>query len=434
MPAKRIVLTAVGSLGDLHPYLAIAVGLKERGHEAIVATSACYRRKVEALGLCHRTIRPDSDCVTDPAVMRRFMDLRWGTFRCLREFIVPALVESYEDTLAAAEGADLLVSHSITYATGLVAEKQGIPWVSTLTTPSCVFSAFDPPLIPGYPEVSKLLRPLGPTFWRVTHYVLERVSRPWGHPWHRLRREIGLPDWRGNALVDRLSPDLVLGLFSRRLADKQVDWPPQTEVTGFPILDRDDASVMPAELERFLAAGSPPIVFTLGITAAIVGGRFFEESVAAARALGRRAVLVGKRYDGDPLPSCDDAIVCEYVPFSQLFPRAAAIVHAGGISSTGLAMRSGRPMLVVPFAHDQPDNAERLRRLGVALTIPGRRYTAARAVAALRPLLDDASYAQRAAEVGEQVREEDGVRNACDALEEFLQKRERRSTATMIER
>jgi UDP:flavonoid glycosyltransferase YjiC (YdhE family) len=366
--------------------------------------------------------------VTDPAVMRHFMDLRFGTFRCLREFIVPALAESYEDTLAAAKGADLLVSHSITYATGLVAEKKGIPWVSTFTTPSCVFSAFDPPLIPGYPEVSKLLRPLGPTFWHVTHDVLERVSRPWGRPWHRLREEIGLPPWRGNALVDRHSPDLILGLFSRRLAAKQADWPPQTVVTGFPILDRDNASVMPAELERFVEAGSPPIVFTLGITAAIVGGRFFDESIAAASALGRRAVLVGKRYDGDRTLVPDHAIACEYVPFARLFPRAAAIVHAGGISSTGLAMRSGRPMLVVPFAHDQPDNAERLRRLGVARTIPGRRYTAARAVEALRPLLEDPSYARRAAEVGEQVRGEDGVQNACDAIESFLQGHAARST------
>jgi UDP:flavonoid glycosyltransferase YjiC (YdhE family) len=423
MEAKRIVVAAVGSLGDLHPYLAIALGLKERGHEAIVATSACYRSKVEALGLCHRTIRPDSDCVTDPAVMGRFMDQRLGTIRCLREFIVPALADSYEDTLAAAEGADLLVSHFITYATGLVAEKLGIPWVSTLTTPSCVFSAYDPPLIPGYPQVSTLLRPLGPTFWRVTHDILERVSRPWGRPWHRLRKEVGLPPWRGNALVDRHSPDLILALFSKTLADKQVDWPPQTVVTGFPILDKGKEAVMPTELERFLDAGSPPIVFTLGITAALVGGRFFDESVAAAKALGRRAVLVGKRHDGDLNPLPADTIASEYVPFAQLFPRAAAVVHAGGISSTGLAMRSGRPMLVVPFAHDQPDNAERMHRLGIASTIPGRRYTAARAVAALRPLLEDASYARRAAEIGAKVRDEDGVRNTCDAIESFLRGR-----------
>ena len=121
----RVVLTATGSLGDLHPYIAIALGLKARGHEAVVATGEFYRQKVEALGLGYRPMRPDFFFVTDPAVMPRFMHPRWGTIRCIRELILPVLRESYEDTLAAAEGADLLVSHS-PYAARLVAEMTGV--------------------------------------------------------------------------------------------------------------------------------------------------------------------------------------------------------------------------------------------------------------------------------------------------------------------
>src|SRR5579885_1967125 len=86
--ARRVVVTAIGSLGDLHPYLAIALGLKARGHEAVLATSACYRRKVEALGLGYREVRPDSTFVDDPAVMRRVMDLRTGTVHVLRRVIL----------------------------------------------------------------------------------------------------------------------------------------------------------------------------------------------------------------------------------------------------------------------------------------------------------------------------------------------------------
>src|SRR5262245_2761926 len=112
---KRIVLTTIGSLGDLHPYIAIALGLKARGHDAVVATGACYRRKIEALGLGFRAVWPDCDFVSDPEVMRRFMDLRLGTIRVLRDFLLPRLRDSYEDTLAAADGADLLVSHTISY-------------------------------------------------------------------------------------------------------------------------------------------------------------------------------------------------------------------------------------------------------------------------------------------------------------------------------
>src|SRR5947209_6105397 len=101
-------------------------------------------------------------------------------------------------------------------------------------------------------------------------------------------------------------------------------------------------------------------------------------------------------------------------PFSELFPRAAVVIHHGGIGTTGLAMRSGHPMLVVPFAHDQPDNAERVVRLGIARTIPRRRYSPALAAAELGRLLDDPAYSQRASEVGRQVRQEEGGRAACD--------------------
>ena len=101
---KRVIVTAVGSLGDLHPHLAIALGMKARGHDAIVATSECYRQKVLALGLGFRPLRPDSEVVGNPDLMRRYMDLRRGTERVLRDWILPVLRESYEDTLAAAQG------------------------------------------------------------------------------------------------------------------------------------------------------------------------------------------------------------------------------------------------------------------------------------------------------------------------------------------
>jgi UDP:flavonoid glycosyltransferase YjiC (YdhE family) len=415
----KILLTTIGSLGDLHPYIALALGLRARGHEAIVASSACYRRRIEALGLGYRPIRPDSAIVFDPAGMRRFMELRWGTIRCLRDFILPVLRETYEDTLAASSGADLLVSHPITFATRLVSEKKGIPWASTLITPSVLFSAIDPPLLPGFPEISKVLRPLGPPLWGPLGRFLKWATRWLAEPVYRLRREMGLPPVAGNPLFDAHAPGLALALFSRLLADKQVDWPPQTVVTGFPFHDQDSTAALPPELARFLDAGPPPLVFTLGISAAAVAGRFFEESIAAARALGRRAVIVGNLFNTVPASLPEGVIACEYVPYSPLFRLAAAVVHAGGIGSTGLAMRAGRPMLVVPFAHDQPDNAERLSRLGIARTIPGRRYTSARAMAELRQLLESPAYARRAAEVGDRIRGEDGVSSACDALEQM---------------
>jgi UDP:flavonoid glycosyltransferase YjiC (YdhE family) len=117
----RIVVTTFGSLGDLHPYLAIALGLRARGHDVVVATGNCYRNKIEALGLGFAPVRPDSDWVADPEMMRRYSHPRWGLIR-VAQWQLRSLREAYEDTLAAAEGADLLVGNLAAYATRLVAE------------------------------------------------------------------------------------------------------------------------------------------------------------------------------------------------------------------------------------------------------------------------------------------------------------------------
>jgi len=422
-PGKRVVLTTIGTLGDLHPYLAIALGLKARGHETVVATGECYRRKVEALGLGFRPLRPDSAFTADPIVMRRIMDYRRGTFRVLREVLLPAVRQSYEDTLAAATadgGADLLVSHPIAYATRLVAESTGVPWVSTQVTPVGLFSAHDPPALPGAPDLALSLRGLGPAFWWPLGQALVRATRPWGGPIRRLRSELGLPPAWDNPLVEGHSPARVLALFSPLMAAKQPDWPPQTVHTGFPFLDRDGDAGLPPELARFLDDGPPPVVFTLGDSAAAVADGFFGRAAAASTALGRRAVLVvGKGRDARPSSLPAGVIAVDYVPFSELFPRAAAVVHAGGIGTSGLALHSGRPTLVIPFAQDQPDNAARLARLGVSRTAP-RHATPARIAAELDHILNDPSYLQRASEVATHIRRENGVQSACDALEEFL--------------
>jgi len=415
-------LTALGSLGDLHPYIAIGLGLRARGHDVVIATGECYRRKVEALGLEFRAARPDSDWTCNTAVMRRYMAPRTGTVRVVTETVLTALREAYEDTRAAAAGADLLVSHPLTaYATRLVAETTGVPWASTAITPLAFFSIHDPSVFPLAPVVSARLRCLGPAFWGPLFWLGRRAARFLARPWYRLRAELGLrPAPDGNPLVDSHSPDLVLALFSGALADKQPDWPARAVVTGFPIYDRDGADGLPPHLNRFLDAGPPPIVFTLGHSAAAVAGAFFEQSAAAALRLGRRAVIVVGHPQNRPVSLPDGVTAVDYAPFSELFPRAAAVVHAGGIGTTGLAMRAGRPVLVVPFAHDQWDNAARAARRGVGRTVPSGRYRAARVTAELGRLLEDPSYARRAAEVGETVRREDGAGAACDALEGLL--------------
>lgn len=425
---RRIVLTSHGSLGDLHPYVAIALGLKARGHEVILATGECYRKKIEALGFGFRPVRPDSNWVSDPDVMRRITHPRWGLVRVLTEVMLPVLRETYDDLLAATEGADLLVAMQANYTGRLVAEKKGIPWASAIHMPIGFLSPYDPPPFPLIPSLSKPLRWLGPAFCKPVIGLAKWASRMLARPVHRLREELGLPRDTVNPLSDGHAPLLHLALFSKWIADKQPDWPPQTIVTGLPWYDQHGDRGVPDELLRFLANGPPPIVFTLGSAISEGAGalEFFETSVAAAKLLGARAILIVNDPRNRPPVLPEGVAAFDYAPFSELFPRAAVIVHHGGIGTTGLAMRSGRPMLVMPVAWDQPDNAARAARLGIARVVPRHRYTPARVAAELRALLDNPVYSERALRVGDLVRQEDGVRVACDAVEALL------STASVI--
>src|SRR5262249_41381625 len=156
--------------------------------------------------------------------------------------------------------------------------------------PLSFLSAYDPP-VPAPAQWLARFRFLGPTLHRPLFGFLKWTVRSWSEPWHRMRAEMGLPPGRENPLFEgQHSPRLVLALFSELLGTKQPDWPANTVVTGFPFLDRDGEELS-AELVRFLDEGSPPVVFTLGSSAVHDAGRFYQDSAAAATALGVRAVL-----------------------------------------------------------------------------------------------------------------------------------------------
>jgi UDP:flavonoid glycosyltransferase YjiC (YdhE family) len=250
--------------------------------------------------------------------------------------------------------------------------------------------------------------------------VAKWVTRRWTEPIRQLRADLGLPAGADPLYEGQFSPGLTLALFSRLLADPQPDWPPYTQVTGF--IFYQGPSRLPPEVDRFLEAGPPPLVFTLGSSAVSAAGPFYQESIEAVRRLGYRAVLlVGtdpQNHPPEPLPA--GVLAVPYAPHGDLFPRALAIIHHGGIGTTGQVLRAGRPMLVVPYAFDQPDNALRVMNLRVARTLFPKHYAATRVVEQVRTLLEDPHYAQRAAEVGGMVQAEDGVQRACDAIEAYL--------------
>jgi UDP:flavonoid glycosyltransferase YjiC (YdhE family) len=250
---------------------------------------------------------------------------------------------------------------------------------------------------------------------------------------NELRADVGLPETVAHPLFEgQHSPTLVLALFSSVLAEPQPDWPPNARITGFPFYDRrdmagdadDDGGGLSPELKRFLEAGDPPIVFTLGSSAIWVAKDFYRESITAARALGERALLLighERNRPAEPLP--EGVAAFEYAPYGEVLPRARAVVHQGGVGTTGQALRAGRPALIVPFSHDQFDNGARVARLGCGRVLPRDEYNAASATRELRAILGDDSYKNNALEIGRRVQAEDGTRDACNAIEEVLLKK-----------
>jgi rhamnosyltransferase subunit B len=416
----RIVITTFGSYGDVNPYVGLALGLRRRGHAPVIATSEFFRPTVQGAGIPFRPVRPDLD-PTDRVLIARIMDPVRGSEFIVRDLLMASVRYSHADLRGATCDADLIVTHPVTFAGPLIAEERRLPWVSTVLAPMSFFSAHDVPVFAAAPALHASAR-LGPAAGHLLVRFAKLAARGWGRPVRELREDLGLSD-RGDPVFEgQHSPDLVLALFSRVLAEPQPDWPPHARITGHVFHDGSGAvASMPEGLDAFLDDGPPPVVFTLGTSAVGAPGRFYEESVEAARRLGVRAVLLV----GDPVNRPGVQLpagvgVWDRAPYSALFPRAAAVVHQGGIGTTAQALRAGRPMLVVPFAHDQPDNAARVERLGVARVLYPKHYTAERAAAALRVLLDDPAPGLAAEAVGARIRAEDGVSAACEAIEAYL--------------
>jgi UDP:flavonoid glycosyltransferase YjiC (YdhE family) len=412
----RILFTTFGSYGDLHPYMAIGLELHRRGHAVTIATSPSYAAKIASEGFAFHPVRPDVS-LEDNALLAYVMDARHGSERVVR-YLSSEVRASYEDTLPAARQADLMVTHPITFGAVLAAQKLGVPWISSVLAPISFLSAWDPPVPAPSPWLIKA-RALGPGFMRFLWQLGKRNTRKWIQPVAGLRRELGLQD-RGNALFEAShSPRMVLALFSPLLAEPQPDWPPETVVTGFPFFDRHhEQQPVASDFDRFLSDGPPPVVFTLGSSAVGAAGDFYRDSLQAVRKLGVRAVfLTGRHPQGLPETLPAGVVAMPYAPHSEIFPRASVIVHQGGIGTTAQAMRSGHPMLVVPFAHDQFDNGERVRRRGAAEVVYRSRYNARTAEEALCRLPERAGAAAR---LGELVGAERGAANAADAIERAL--------------
>lgn len=420
--AHKIVLTTIGSLGDLHPFLAIGQALKAKGARPLMAVPDAHVSKAEGAGLDAIGVVPSIEAIAERHGISTAKFTR-NTIKnspsIAQKVLLPSFNESYDRLEPVARDASLIAGSSFMFAGQAVAEKHGLPFASMVLQPLAFLSDYDPPLLWEFPVHAFAPKYSWQVAWnKVANFVLRfEVHRRYTFTLNRARRAKGLGPIKGSPMFGS-SPysSLTIGMYSEVLGAVQKDFPPNTTLVGFPQFDSDSGAHhgLSDELETFLNAGEPPIVFTLGSFAVHAPGDFYANSREAARKLGRRSVLLTGMEDTSL--NAPDCLVVRYAPHSALFPRAAVVVHHGGVGTTGQALRSGRPQLVVPFFGDQPDNAARVKRLGAGLSIRHSRYSVARAVDLLSRLLKEPGFEETAQRAHDKVRAEHAADVAADIL------------------
>lgn len=416
----RLLLLTLGSHGDIHPFFALAQALQAAGHEPLVATNPYFEAQARRANIPFVALTEHADIaeiMQRPGVMHPMR----GARVVLQELTLPLVPEIYRSSaeILRTFRPDAAIIHPIVLGSHWACEKAGVPIITVALAPISWMGSSDRIVFGPW-------RSYDPPHWltRVDAWVGRHMIR-WmlDGTLNRMRRDVGLPKQRDILIAEFTRPGLNLGLWSTHFRPPAQGDPVGGVITGFPFFDahHDHEHNDPA-LERFLNDGEPPIIFAQGTTAVHIRSEFYDHAVAACQALGRRGVLLIGREDYRPLlPSLPPTVhAVTYAPFSELLPRGCATVHHGGIGSTAQGLRSGKPTVITPLAHDQFDNAARAKRLGTSDTVFRSRLSAKTLTQALRHTLENPAIPAKANEIGKKMRSEHAPAVFVPAIEKWL--------------
>lgn len=404
--APKFVFSGTGTRGDLLPILAIASEMQRRGHETHVLAN-------EPSGATAREFTVPFTS-TAPAQLNNLTGVE-GAFG---HHVFPSYRPNFEFIEAEiARGRELVIVNTEYYAgSTLMVERHQLPLCRLTLTPYRIFSMEQP----CYPLNEKLRGPLANTYRR---YVLPRLRQQrYSHPYilsglNAFRADLGLAPLQTMRELERLV-SFQLCLFPEWYCSPKSDWPPALQCVGFPLPPA--RGELPEGLIRFVADHGAPIVFTPG-TGVVDVAAFFAAARECCAKLGRPGVLLSPN-----LPMRDGVAEgllykLDHVDLALVLPHAALLVHHGGIGTTARALEAGIPQIISPQAFDQPDNGDRISRLGVGAMIARPKLSGDMLAHAARRLLDDPEVRQALHDVSRRVRSNDAVARAADALErQFL--------------
>jgi rhamnosyltransferase subunit B len=411
---RHFVLVAVGTAGDMHPFLALGRALLRRGHRVDLLGPVVHRHLAEQAGVPFHDLGTADEyfaVVNNPLIWhpRKGIALLLSSLRFGADDI-----EAFIGALPARHA--VLVSHPLALPAVAMtrAANPALRVAAVYLAPSNLRTVHNPLTIGPLTVPRWMPAALRRRLWSaIDRYLIDPHVLP---GLNALRRQ------RGLAPAVHFFPhlysvaDLSLALFPDWFAAPQPDWPAPLRSAPFPLYDprRDDP--LPAGLDDFLATGTAPLVFTPG-TGNHHARAYFEHALLACQRLGRRAILLTGYRDQVPAVLPPGVLWLPYVPLAALLPRVAALVHHGGIGTTAEALRAGVPQLVVPLAYDQFDNGLRVRTLGAGNVLPAARLNGARLRRQLATLLNDTALRQRCAALAAGMAADNNDEALCAALE-----------------
>ena len=410
----RILLAPYGSSGDVHPFVGLGLALKARGHDVEMLTIHYFGHLAKSHGIPFEAIGEEGqfeEALENSDIWHRTRSLAAlskGVIRGMRN-CYERIVERYDPK------STVIVGGSLAMGARLAQETHGFPLISMHLNPATLRSIHDTPIVANLGFLKRLPKFLKRGFYR---YVDRVVDRHLGEGVNEYRAELGLQPVKRVMNEWWHSPDGVLALFPEWFAPRQPDWPRNLVQTGFPLYDEAEVSPMDPELERFLAEGSPPVVFAPG-SAMRHAHDFFAESAESCRISGRRGLFVTRFAEQIPAHLPAGVRHFSYVPFSSLLPRSAALVHHGGVGTAAQSILAGISQLIRPTAHDQFDNAARLKNLGVSRTLLPERYKAPAIARELDLLLNSSDVAESCRKLAQRIRQDRPIEASCRMIESF---------------
>jgi rhamnosyltransferase subunit B len=390
---RHIVLMPFGSAGDVFPFIWLGKLLKARGHRVTMVTTVIFAEAAEAAGIGFVGLGTEEE-VESIAKDRRIWKLGIGTKVVLDHAV--AWSPRYLEAMETLGSVDLMMAPLTAFGARLAREKHGILLITVHLQPMVFMSAYETPLLhPAFAWLRSLPVGLRKFLFSLPNAV-DLLALP---GIRKVCREIGVPPPRSIWREWWHSPDGVLALFPSWFGTPQPDWPANLFQADFPMEDLTAEVAMQPELVDFLAAGEKPVVFTPG-SANVQAEKFFASATEAVKRLGMRAVFVTRMKNQIPAGMVGHILQVEFVPFSKLLGHASAFVHHGGVGTMAQGFRVGVPQLVMAMSHDQPDNAERLRKLGSGIALMAQDFTPERVTDELARLLGESRFVE-AAEVME---------------------------------